>query len=65
MNQLKPLASLAAAAVITAFYPLPAAEVENAAPTCGFTRALRIIESVEIVNRHSYCLNRDKTFTST
>jgi hypothetical protein len=40
-------------------------EVENALPTCGFTRALRIIESVEIVNRHSYVLNRDKTFTST
>jgi hypothetical protein len=65
MNQLKPLASLAAAALIAVINSLPAMEVENALPTCGFTRALRIIESVEIVNRHSYVLNRDKTFTST
>ncbi|MGH8770251.1 MAG: hypothetical protein ACREV2_03595, partial [Burkholderiales bacterium] len=54
MNQLKPLASLAAAAVIAILNTLPAAEAANTAqPNCGFTRALRIIESVEITKKHS------------
>ncbi|MGH8727124.1 MAG: hypothetical protein ACREV9_02955 [Burkholderiales bacterium] len=53
MNQLKPLASLAAAAVIAVLNTLPTVEAANTTPKCGFTRALRIIESVEIAKEHS------------
>lgn len=54
MNQLKLLASLAAAAVIAILNTLPTADSANTAqPKCGFTRALRIIESVEIAKEHS------------
>lgn len=54
MNQLQPLASLAVAAVITVFNSLAIAEIEAARPAAGgFTRALRIIESVETVKKHA------------
>ena len=51
MNQLKPLASLSLAALVALFSSSLGAA--SAVPKCGFTRALRIIESVEGVKGHS------------
>jgi hypothetical protein len=48
-NQLKPLASLAGAALIALFANLPM--LESGASSYGLARALRIIQSVETVGQ--------------
>lgn len=59
MSDLKPLASLAAAALIAVLSPLrPTAAADARPANCGFTRALRIIESVEVVRTNLASLNR-------
>jgi hypothetical protein len=49
-----PLASLALAALLALASSVPATNHSVSSAACGFTRALRIIQSVESVREHVY-----------
>ncbi|MGH8772738.1 MAG: hypothetical protein ACREV2_16425 [Burkholderiales bacterium] len=53
MNQCKTLASLSFAALVAVLSSHVSAAEESAIPKCGFTRALRIIESIENVRERT------------
>jgi hypothetical protein len=55
-TQLKPLASLAAAVLIALLSSVPASTREQPISTCGFTRALRTIKSVETLRKQGAAL---------